>query len=255
MRRNGHFFDTPSKETPSSCTSRARQLSLPLIAAGRVLVRHYWGPTPGYLPFPHGLRPVQAGVMTRLLSLLMAVNSAWFAALHVLWALGWRWGIPDSMPPVSEWSWFLVYDVVAAVVIFGLVVIAARIVTCPLRARSDMTRRMLVVPAAVCACRGVPGVVGDVLAGAQGTWTLLANLAGIWFVTTAGLAVGVARASRWDATPVGRGGAGHPPPRAEATLHRTSQPEPIVQSSPGGRAQTAKDLDNCRRAGWRESTD
>lgn len=132
-----YFKNPPIIAATHSCGPRARQALR--------------GPAPGSLPFPHGLRPVQAGVMTRLLSLLMAVNSAWFAALHVLWALGWRWGTPDSMASVSERSWFLVYDVVAAVVIFGLVMIAARIVTCPLRARSDMTRRMLVVPAAACA--------------------------------------------------------------------------------------------------------
>lgn len=47
--------------------------------------------------------------------------------------------------------------------------------------------------------------MGDVLAGAQGTLTSLAIMADVWFVTTAGLAAGVAAsASRRGATPGGQ---------------------------------------------------
>lgn len=137
--------------------------------------------------------------MSRFLAVLIAVNSAWFATMHVCWALGWRWGIPASMPSVNERPWFLAYDVAAAVLMAGLAAAAAHIARCPSRAAQGWWRLVLIATVVLCAARGVPGLVGDGIAAVQGSLTAVSALADVWFVTTAALAAGVIlTAPRWE---------------------------------------------------------
>lgn len=128
--------------------------------------------------------------MTKLPATLLSINSVWFAVLHVLWALGWRWGIPASMPSVSERPLFLVYDLVAAVLMVFLAVVAAIVARQPAMLDRRLWRGFLVLTAVVCGLRALLGIVGDVSALRNGTLTAVSALADAWFLVTAVLAAG-----------------------------------------------------------------
>lgn len=98
----------------------------------------------------------------RRIGIFLALWSFGFALVHVAWALGWRGGMPDSFPPISERPVFLMYDVVAGLLMFaaaGVSVLLAR-GRLPHRAKSLLLRATL-VGAVAALVRGAPALMLD----------------------------------------------------------------------------------------------
>lgn len=121
---------------------------------------------------------------TRVVGAVLALWSFGFACVHVAWALGWRAGMPDSFPPISERPVFLVYDLLAAAAMYGASVVAWVV------ARGRVTPRVhrvllraTLVGSAVALARGVPALVWDAVTRAPWGLGLAAD---VWF-TAAGL--------------------------------------------------------------------
>ncbi len=127
--------------------------------------------------------------MIRRGGVLLSLWCGWFAVVHVAWALGWRWGVPDRLPPISERPVFLVYDLVAACAMFLLAFFALALARRPaiLRANS-WARKVLRVGAVVTGVRAVVGVFGDVaLALDEQVPTTVTLVADLWFAVATAL--------------------------------------------------------------------
>lgn len=91
-----------------------------------------------------------------------SICSFGFGLLHLYWAVGGRIGLSDEMGDIGDRMWFLVYDLVAAVVFLVLGIVAAMI-----RSTADRRslRRKLVVACwwggLLSLLRGGPALVQD----------------------------------------------------------------------------------------------
>ncbi len=65
----------------------------------------------------------------------LAAWSIGFAMVHLAWALGWRGGVPESSPPISQRPVFLAYDLVAGGLMVGAGLVALALT------RDDLSRR------------------------------------------------------------------------------------------------------------------
>lgn len=97
-------------------------------------------------------------------------------------ALGWRWGVPDRLPPITERPFFLAYDVTAGgalilLAFFGLTVARQRTTL-----QVTWSRTVLWVGGVVTGVRALVGVIGD-----AGLWltgqspTTVTLVADLWF--------------------------------------------------------------------------
>lgn len=128
--------------------------------------------------------------MRNRLGIFLSLWSFGFACVHLAWAVGWRGGLDPDFAPIGDRPWFLAYDLVAGVLMFGAAFVAWGL------ARGGLTRRLThrlcvltFIGSGLALGRGVPALVWDVAAGETGLVSLGAD---IWF-TVAGLA-GVALA-------------------------------------------------------------
>ena len=124
--------------------------------------------------------------MIRGWAVALAVWSAIFGAIHVAWALGWRWGVPSDQAPIAERPIFLTYDLVAAAAMLAAAAVAARVAVRPDLLMRRRLRVVMFVATAVAAVRGVVGLTGDMvlLVGGKPPAAVSA-LADIWFVGSA----------------------------------------------------------------------
>lgn len=127
--------------------------------------------------------------MIRRGGVLLSVWCGWFAAVHVAWALGWRWGVPDRLPPISERPVFLAYDLVAACAMILLAAFALALARRPVILRANSwARNVLRFGVVVTGIRAVVGVIGDVaLALHEQAPTTVTLVADLWFTVAAAL--------------------------------------------------------------------
>ncbi|GGB32380.1 hypothetical protein GCM10011492_23800 [Flexivirga endophytica] len=118
---------------------------------------------------------------TRILGNSLAAWTFGFACVHIAWACGWRGGLDDSFGPIFDRPWFLAYDVIAGLLMYGAAAGALLLVS----GRSVPTLRRVTRVAAIGALlRGAPAVVFDVFGG---TYDVVGFGADVWF-TVAGVA-------------------------------------------------------------------
>jgi hypothetical protein len=108
-----------------------------------------------------------------------AAASAVFAALHVYWAFGGRFGVPGGTPPISQRPASLAYDLIAAVVFVAFAVAGLRL------ARGDQSPGLVraVQIGSVCAlARGGVGLVEDTFGLMIGNGISVGAVYDLWFV-------------------------------------------------------------------------
>ena len=123
----------------------------------------------------------------RRVGVFLALWSFGFACVHVAWALGWRAGVPESAPPISERPLFLTYDLVSGGLMFVAAGVAVSLIREDVSQRvRDLLLRATLVGSLLALLRGVPALVWDVWTGAQPRLGLFAD---VWFAVagTAGL--------------------------------------------------------------------
>ncbi|UPK75110.1 hypothetical protein MU582_00305 [Nocardioidaceae bacterium SCSIO 66511] len=113
--------------------------------------------------------------------LLVAIWSFAFACVHIAWAAGWRGGLPDSFAPIGERPWFLAYDILAGVLMYGAAIGA---ILLAFGRGTPLLHKVAFVSSLLALGRGVPALVFDVLGGDFGVVSFGAD---VWF-TVAGLA-------------------------------------------------------------------
>lgn len=120
----------------------------------------------------------------RRVGTFLALWSFGFACVHVAWAVGWRAGVPESSPPISERPIFLTYDLVSGGLMFAAAWVCVLLIRENLSQRvRDMLLRATLVGSVLALLRGVPALVWDVLDGAQPGLGLYAD---VWFVVAGG---------------------------------------------------------------------
>ena len=108
-----------------------------------------------------------------------------FAVVHVYWALGGRIGVPESAEPISQRTWFLVYDVVAgALCVLAVVLLVALARACRRSAPPQTLLLALRAGCAALALRGIVGLAGDAVLLARGE-PQTAMLFDVWFLAGA----------------------------------------------------------------------
>jgi len=108
-----------------------------------------------------------------------AVASAAFAALHVYWAFGGRFGVPSGTAPISQRPAFLAYAVIATAVFVAFAVAGLRL------ARGDQSSALVraVRIGSVCAlARGGVGLVEDMFGLMVGNGIGMGAVYDLWFV-------------------------------------------------------------------------
>lgn len=116
----------------------------------------------------------------RRVGIFLALWSFGFACVHVAWALGWRAGVPESSPPISERPIFLTYDIVSGGLMFAAAWVCVLLIRENLSQRArDMLLRATLVGSVLALLRGVPALVLDVVDGVQPGLGLYAD---VWFV-------------------------------------------------------------------------
>jgi hypothetical protein len=108
-----------------------------------------------------------------------AVASAAFAALHVYWALGGRFGVPSGTAPIAQRPAFLAYALIAAAIFFAFAVAGLRL------ARGDQSPALVraVRIGSVCAlARGGVGLVEDMFGLMIGNGIGMGAVYDLWFV-------------------------------------------------------------------------
>lgn len=116
----------------------------------------------------------------RTLGRLLAAWTFGFACVHMAWAVGWRGGVPAGAAPISERPAFLVYDVVAGLLMY---VAAGVAVVLGANRAPRWLRVTTAVAAGLALLRGVPALVFDI---ATREFTGVSFFADIWFVTAGG---------------------------------------------------------------------
>ncbi len=127
--------------------------------------------------------------MIRRVGVILSLWCGWFAAVHVAWALGWRWGVPDRLPPISERPVFLAYDLLAACSMILLAVLALALARRAVILRANSwALKVLRAGAVVTGVRAVVGAIGDVaLALDEQAPTTVTLVADLWFTVAAAL--------------------------------------------------------------------
>lgn len=136
--------------------------------------------------------------MKRPVGIFLAAWSFGFASLHMAWAAGSRVGMNDDVPPISERPWFLAYDVVSGLLMFGAAWVAWRLAT---GSTTRWLRTATSIGSSLALLRGIPGIVADV---ATSDYTGVGFLADVWFTTAgiAGFALVAATKARVTSPPV-----------------------------------------------------
>ena len=117
---------------------------------------------------------------TRRLGVLVSAWSFGFACVHLAWAVGWRAGVPADAAPISQRPVFLVYDLLAGVLMYAAAVVALRLATGRV---SAVLVRVTVAGSVIALARGVPALAWDLATGHLGG---VAAAADVWF-TLAGV--------------------------------------------------------------------
>lgn len=108
-----------------------------------------------------------------------AAASAAFAALHVYWALGGRFGVPGDAAPITQRPTLLAYDVIAATVFVAFALAGLRL------AHGDQSPALVraVRIGSVCAlARGGVGLVQDTVGLMVGNGIGVGAVYDLWFV-------------------------------------------------------------------------
>ena len=132
---------------------------------------------------------------TRTLGTFLAVWSVAFATVHMAWAVGWRGGLPEDVPDMTDRPWFLVYDVVAGLLMYAAAGVALHLTN----GRAAPRWRTATLVGSIAALgRGAPALAWDLDAGELSGAGFGAD---VWFTVA-----GVSGLLLWRATrPAGRG--------------------------------------------------
>ena len=178
-----------------------------------------------------------SSMSARRVGIFLALWSFGFACVHVAWALGWRAGVPESSPPISERPIFLTYDLVSGGLMFAAAWVSVLLIRenlSPARQGHAVASNAGRLSAGVAPGRACPRL-GRPDRGTAGARTV-SQMSGSWSPARAGLLLGAA-----DAVSVrchirlGSGGPWLPedlsqrrthgdPSRHEASGHRTHRP-------------------------------
>jgi len=108
-----------------------------------------------------------------------------FAIAHVYWAFGGRLGVPASTEPMSQRTWFLIYDVSAGVLcLLAVVLLVAFARACKESVPPPALLVAVRVGCAVLALRALVGLAGDLFLMTRGELGA-AMLFDIWFLAGA----------------------------------------------------------------------